>query len=211
MFATQSALDAYFKPTLLAQAAARRQAQLLRFQPFHDPVEFLTNLPNQAKGKGHAVLAPTADNTDYAIAAQIVAAFTGAFFTTPTDFAKQDSPKGIQYSEKLRGSTKSYHVAVTDALKEDLPTLPHVLRALALAPSGCVVYYKSPKKLCKFYKNHAKATPRLVQRACVLCRAGEEADVDKKVKQLYNSPRNWVLRFDASVQALCPGTKAATA
>ena len=194
-----------------SDAEARRKAQLLRFRPFHDPVEFLTNLPNQAKGKGHAVLAPTADNTDYAIAAQIVAAFTGAFFTTPTDFAKQDSPKGIQYSEKLRGSTKSYHVAVTDALKEDLPTLPHVLRALALAPSGCVVYYKSPKKLWKFYKNHAKATPRLVQRACVLCRAGEEAGVDKKVKQLYNSPRNWVLRFDASVQALCPGTKAATA
>ena len=194
-----------------SDAAARSKALLLRFKPLNDPVEFVNNLPKQAKAKGHAVLAPTADNTDYAIAAQIVAAFTGAFFTTPTDFAKQDSPKGIQYSEKLRGSTKSYHVAVTDALKEDLPTVPHVLRALSLAPNGCVVYYKSPKKLCKFYKGHAKAHPRLVQRACVLCRAGEEAGVDKKVKQLYNSPRNWVLRFDASVQALCPGTKAATA
>ena len=102
-------------------------------------------------------------------------------------------------------------MAVTAALQEDLPTLPHVLRALAQAPSGCVIYYKTPKKLCKFFKKHAKATARLVQRACVLCRSGEEADVDKAVQQLYNSPRNWVLRFDASVEALCPGTKAVTA
>ena len=74
-----------------------------------------------------------------------------------------------------------------------------------------MIYYKTPKKLCKFFKKHAKATARLVQRARVLCRSGEEAGVDKAVKQLYNSPRNWVLRFDASVEALCPGTKAVTA
>ena len=102
-------------------------------------------------------------------------------------------------------------MAVTAALQGDLPTLPSVLRALAQAPSGCVVYYQSPKKLCKFYKKKAKTAPRLVQRACVLCRSGEEADVQKAYKQLYTSPRNWVLRFDASVQALCPGTKAVTA
>ena len=74
-----------------------------------------------------------------------------------------------------------------------------------------MIYYKSPKKLCKFFTKHVKATPRLVQRACVLCRSGEQAGVDKAVKQLYTSPRNWVLRFDASIEALCPGTKAATA
>ena len=67
--------------------AALRKAQVLRFQSFHDPVDFLTRLANQAKGKGNVVLAATAD-TDYGIAAQIVAAFTGAFFTTPTDFAR---------------------------------------------------------------------------------------------------------------------------
>ena len=50
-------------------------------------MDFLTRLANQAKGKGNVVLAATAD-TDYGIAAQIVAAFTGAFFTTPTDFAR---------------------------------------------------------------------------------------------------------------------------
>ncbi len=97
-------------------------------------------------------------------------------------------------------------MAVTEALAEDLPTLPRVLRALAQTPSGCVIYYKSPKKLCKFFKR--QANPRLAQRTCVLCRSGEEAGVDRAVKQLYNSPRNWVLRFDATVAALCPGTMA---
>ena len=155
-------------------------------------------------------MAATSD-TDFGIAAQIAAAFTGAFYTTPTDFAQRDSPEGIQYTEKLRSSNKSYHVAVTAALEADLPTLPHILRALSEAPSGCVIHYLAPKKLCKFFKKHAKATARLVQRACVLCRSGEEAGVDKAVKQIYNSPRNWVLRFDASVDALCPGSKAVTA
>ena len=89
----------------------------------------------------------------------------------------QDSPRGIQYTEKLRSSTTTYHVAVTADLQADLPTLPHLLRTLAQYPSGCVKLYLKPKKLCKFFKKHAKGTPRLVQRCCVLCRPGEEKDV----------------------------------
>ena len=105
----------------------------------------------------------------------------------------------------------TYHVAVTADLQADLPTLPHLLRTLAQSPSGCVKLYLKPKKLCKFFKKHAKGSPRLLQRACVLRRPGEEKDAEKGCKQLYNSPQNWVLRFDASVEALCPGTKAVTA
>ena len=64
---------------------------------FHDPVEFLARLAKQdrkeARETGNVVLAATADPvTDFGIAAQIAAAFTGAFFTTPTDFARRDSP-----------------------------------------------------------------------------------------------------------------------
>ena len=153
-----------------------------------------------------------AADTDFGIAAQIAAAFTGAFYTTPTDFAQRNSPQGIQYTEKLRSSKKHYHVAVTAALEADLPTLPHILRALAQGASGCVIYYPKPKKLCEFFKKHTKGTPRLVQRACVLCRSGEETEIKKKaVKQIYNTPKNWVLRFDASVAARCPGSKVAPA
>ena len=149
--------------------------------------------------------------TDFGIAARIAAAFTGAFFTTPTDFARQDSPPGIQYTEKLQSSTTANHAAATADLQAHLPTLPHLLRTLAQTPSGCVKLYLKPKKLCKFFKKHAKGTPRLLQRACVLCRPGEEKDAEAGCKQLYNSPTNWVLRFDASVEALCLGTKAVTA
>ena len=149
--------------------------------------------------------------TDVGIAAQIAAAFVGAFFTTPIDFARQDSPQGIQYTEKLRSSTTTYHVAVTAGLQAHLPKLPLLLRALAQTPGACVKLYLQPKKLCKFFKKHAKGTPRLLQRACVLCRPGEENDAKTGCKQLYNSPTNWVLRFDASVEALYPGIKVVTA
>eukprot|EP00959_Pyramimonas_sp_CCMP1952_P163227 3412199-Pyramimonas_sp.AAC.1 len=43
-------------------------------------------------------------------------------FQDPVKFL--DSSKGIQYTEKLRNSNKSYHVTVTEALAADLPTLP---------------------------------------------------------------------------------------
>ena len=200
----------------LGDQEARRKAQRLRFQLVHDPVDFLGRLAKQgrkaARESGNVVLAATADTvTDFGIAAQIAAAFTGAFFTTPTDFARQDSPQGIQYTEKLRSSTTTYHVAATADLQAHLPTLPHLLRTLAQSPSGCVKFYLKPKKLCKFFKKHAKCTPRLVLRCCVLCRPGEEKDAEKGCTQLYSSPNNWGLRFDASVEALCPGTKAVTA
>jgi hypothetical protein len=179
----------------------------------HDPVDFLGHLAKQdkkaARKSGNVVLVATASSaTDFGIAAQIAAAFVGAFFTTPIDFARQDSPRGIQYTEKLRSSTRTYHVAATAGLQADLPTLPHILRTLAQSPGGCVKLYLSPKKLCKFFKKHAKGTPRLIQRCSVLCRPGEEKDVEKGCQQLYHSPQSWVLRFDASVKALCPGTEA---
>ena len=67
----------------LGDQEARRKAQRLRFQLVHDPVEFLARLAKQdcrqARTKGNVVLAATGD-TDFGIAAQIVAAFTGAFF-----------------------------------------------------------------------------------------------------------------------------------
>ena len=69
-------------------------------------------------------------------------------------------------------------------------------------------FYMSPKKLCKWVKKQGKGAPRVLQRACVLCRPGEEKNATASWKQLYNSPSNWILRFNASVRARCPGTKA---
>ena len=68
-------------------------------------------------------------------------------------------------------------------------------------------FYLKPKKLCKFFKKTVKGAPRLAQYCCVLCREGEDKHVEKSCQQLYQSPSNWVLRFDASVRSKCPGTK----
>ena len=194
----------------LADEQARRKAQRLGFRLFHDPVDFLACLVKQdrkaALKKGRVVLAATTDTgTDFDIAAQIVAVFIGAFYTTPREFAQQESPRGVQYAEKLRSSATTYHVAVTAALQADRPTLPHLLRALAQAPGGCVKLYLKPKKLTKFIEAQGKGAPRLLKRACVLCRPGEEKDVKTSRKQLYNSVKNWVLQFHASVSSACPG------
>ena len=195
----------------LGCAEARRKAQRLHFRLFNDPVDFLASMtkPKSSgrRDKGHVVLVETADaQTDFGVAAKTVAALTGAFLATPDDFVRQDLPKGIQYTEKLWSSRTSYHVAATANLQADLPTLPHLLRALARTPGGCVHFYLSPKKLCKWVKKQGKGAHRLLQRACILCHPGEEAMATPSWKQLYNSSSNWILRFNASVQARCPGT-----
>ena len=71
---------------------------------------------------------------------------------------------------------------------------------------GRVKFYLKPQTLWKWAKKQKKCAHGLVQRACVLSRPGEEQDVNNKFKQLYKSPNNWILRFDASVEAQCPGT-----
>ena len=193
----------------MGDAEARRKAQRLKFKLVHDPVDFVAQLVKEnrqiARKKANVVLAAKADaRTDYGICAQIAAAFTGAFFTTPTDFAQQSEPQGTQYAEKLRSSTTTCHVAATADLQADLPTLPQLLRTLAQAPGGCVKVYRTPRKLCKFFQKDAKLKrmPRQLQRTCVLSCPGEEKDVEASCKQLYSSPQNWVRRFDASVEVL---------
>ena len=187
---------------------ACRKAQRLHFRVIHDPVDFLNCVAKQettaAGRRGNVVLVETADSaTDFGIAAKIAAAFTGAFFTTPTDFVRQDSPEGIQYTEKLRSSRKKYYLAATANLQTHLPTLPLLLRALAQTPSGCVTFYLTPKKLCKWVKTQGKG---VLHRACVLSRLGEEQIAKKSWKHLYISPNTWILRCNASVVARCPGT-----
>ena len=188
------------------------KATRLRFRVVNDPVDFLAGVAKQqnsnaGRRSGNVVLVQTADaDTDFGIAAKIAAAFTGAFFTTPDDFAKGDFPEGIQYTEKLRSSKATYHVAATASLEAQLPTLPHLLRTLAQTPRVCVKFYLKPKKLCKWVKKEGKGAPRLMQRACVLCQPGEEHKATKSWKPLYTSPSSWILRFSATVQARCPGT-----
>ena len=130
--------DAYLSPApppglMLVRPGATgavHKAQRLKFKLAHDPVDFLRleAKPDSraARRKGNVVLAATSDS-DFGIAAQIAAAFTGVFNTTPTAFAQQDFPQGIQYTEKPRSSNKSYQAAETADLEADLPALPRLL------------------------------------------------------------------------------------
>ncbi len=43
-------------------------------------------------------------------------------------------------------------MAVSAALADELPTLPPLLRDIALAPGSCFKFYLSERKLCTFFK-----------------------------------------------------------
>jgi len=191
----------------LGDEEARRKAQQLRFQLTSDPLDFVAKVVRvpASTRKGHVVLAPPV-HTDYALSAMMAAALMGCFYATPKDFLrKEDAPRGIMYTEKYKSSTQSFHVAVSAKLAEELPTLPQLLRDIAQAPGSCFKFYLSERKLCKFFKKTVKKTPRIQQRIGILAKKGDQDTVDKKYQGLYMGPRSFLLKFDASERAVCPG------
>ena len=186
---------------------ARRRAQLLRFTLASDPLGFVARVlkvPSSAK-KGHVVIASPAD-TDYALSAMIAAALWGCFQTTPPDFLHQDeTPRGITYKEKYKNPRQNFHVAVSAALAVDFPTVPQLLRSIALAPGSCFQCRLSERKLCKLSKKTVKTAPRMRQNICVLCKRGDRDAADAKYRELYITPRSFLLKFHASGRAVCPG------
>ena len=189
---------------------AWRKAQRLRFQVTSDPVDFVAKVAQvpQSKGKGHVVLAPPAD-TDFSVSGAIAAAFLGCFYATPKDFLSP-SPSGITYKEKCKSSKQHFHVAVSASLATELPTLPQLLRGIAQAAGSCLHFYLSEKKLRKFLKHITKQKGdvfrgRVLLTTCVLAKRGEAENQDKKVRALYITPRDFLLRHEGSVGGVCPG------
>ena len=114
------------------------------------------------------------------------------------------------YTEKYKSSRQSFHVAVSDALAAELPTLPQLLRSIAQAPGSCFKVYLSARKLCKFFQKTVMETPRIQQRTFILAKQGDCDTVKKKYKkykELYSSPRSFLLKFAASERAVCPGCR----
>ena len=182
-----------------------RKARLRRFQLTSDPLDFVRKvalIPTSAR-KGHVVIAPPVD-TDYSLSAMLVAALMGCFFATPPDFLSQDV-RGIRYTEKYKSAKQSFHVAVSASLANEMPTLQPLLRAIAQAPGSCFNVYGSERQLCKFFKKTMKTTPSIRKRSFVLAKPRDRDTVDAKYKELYVSPRSFLLNFDASERAVCPG------
>ena len=96
-------------------------------------------------------------------------------------------------------------MAVSAGVSHELPTLPQLLRAIAQAPGSCFKFYLSERKLVKFFKKTVKTAPRIKTRTCVLATQAERADIKGKYTELYITPRSFLLKFNASQRALCPG------
>jgi hypothetical protein len=192
---------------LLQEEDSRQKAQQWKFKLTSDPLDWVAQVAKvpASTGKGHVVLAPPVD-TDYSVSAMIAAALMGGFYATPRDFLNQGkSVRGIMYTQKYKSSKQSLHVAVSAALEHEMPTLPLLLTAIALAPGSCVKFYRSERKLCKFFKKTVKKTPRIGQKTCVLSKQGDRQTVGKKYRALYINPRSFLLRCNASERAVCPG------
>ena len=203
---------------MLAQDSdARRKGELLRFQLVSDPLDFVAKVIKipVAKEKGHVVIAPLADNTDYALCANIAAALLGGFWATPKDFLrKDDAPRGISYKQAFNNAKQLYHVAASAALARELPTLPLLLRALAEAPGSCVKYYKSERELCRTFTKNLKsastkqAQAKMQQSMCVLSKTSDKAKAEPKYQLLYDTPQRFISRFNGSPCVAFPGEQA---
>ena len=109
---------------------ARRNAQKCKFKVVSDAVEFVAESAKvpACAGKGHVVIVPTSEITDYSQSARIAAAIMGGFCVTPRDYSRmeKESPetqRGIMYTEKFKASKSTFHYAVSALLAQELFSL----------------------------------------------------------------------------------------
>ena len=191
---------------------ARRKAHLLRFALVSDPLDFVAQVIKfpAAKKKGHVVIASLA-NTDYSLSATIAAALLGCFWATPTDFLREDeTQRGLTYKQAYNNPKRCFHVAVSAALAGELPTLPLLLGAIAVAPGSCLKYFLSERKLIHSFRKTIKTASKrqeaiIQQTTCVLSKQGDHENVKAKFKVLYINPRTFLFRFYGSPCEAFPG------
>ena len=190
---------------------ARLKAHHMQFQLTSDPLDFVAQVvkDSAAKEKGHVVLSPL-ENTDYALSAMLAAATMGAFHATPEDFVKDDDKaRGLLYTENYKSPKQSFHLAVTQQLARESPTLPQLLRKIAQSPGSRFTFYLSEKKLHRFFRSTVKATPnaKAVKTTFVLAVKIEIGAVKKAPRGRYIPLRAFLLEFSSSERAVPKRTK----
>ena len=186
---------------------AVRRARALHFETTHDPVVFVRKAAASTArtNRGNAVLASPSEISDYAVCARIIAVVMGAYFAEAKDFLNKGRACGCQYKGKYRESQKTFRVAVSATVAQEFPTLPHVLKAIAMIPGGCFEYY-APENLCKLYKQKVKTHPRIGQTMCVLSTDVDKDAASKKTQPIFLNRGQFVKRFEESLpRAVCPG------
>ena len=195
--------------TALASSSDRqilRRAHKLHFDAVHDPIEFVEKAAasSRASNRGNVVLASPSEISDFAVCARIVAVIMGAYFADPKDFLDKGRDCGCQYKEKYNGR-KTFRCAVSAAVGEEFPTLPHVLKAIAMIPGGCFEFY-SPRKLCKLYQKEVKEKRKIAKTMCVVATDADKQDASKKTKAIFLTREEFLGRFEEVMpRAVCPG------
>ena len=201
--AASAALPAGFLLALPSDRPARRVAQKLGFHILDDPVDFARKVGEAARRKGHVVLAPVCEDTDYSVCARLCAVCLGAYLADSQAFCRKGRSCGVQYEDLCHGGGQGFKVAVSARLASRMPTLPLLLRALAEVPRGSFAFY-SEHRLRKVFRK-AK-TSREVLKMAILSLLPDRATADKKVQGVYRtvaafSAQHAVVKSGAG----CPG------
>ena len=189
---------------LAGDRPARQVAQRLGFQIVDDPIEFARKVGAAAtRRKGHVVLAPVSEDTDYAVCARLCAVWLGAYLADSQAFCRKGS-HGVQYEDLCHTGGAGFKVAVSRRLASEMPTLPLLLRALAEVPRSNFELYMSERTLGKVWKK-AKTTKEVLRMA-VLSLLPERDTADKKVQGMYRTVTAFTaLHAVAKIGAGCPG------
>ena len=184
-----------FLLALAGDRPARQVAQRLGFHILDDPIEFARKVGAAAtRRKGHVVVAPVSEDTDYAVCARLCAVCLGAYLADSRSFCRKRM-RGVQYEDLCHTGGAGFKVAVSARLASQMPTLPLLLRALAEVPEH---------KLGKVFRK-AK-TSREGLKMAILSLLPDRATADKKVQGVYRtvaafSAQHAVVKSGAG----CPG------
>ena len=195
----------------LLRAKDQKANHIARFRQFRctsDPVEFVKRVvaDSATSQRGHLVLAPVSEISDFAVCARIAAVLLGTYFADSEDFVNKGRDSGCQYNEQWKNSRATFRIAISDGLAAEFPSLPSVFRAIAAAPASCFELF-SVRHLTKRHKQEVrKKRPRIGQHMGIFATEAERDAAPEKVRPIYMLRVGFWRRFcSARDKAVCPG------
>ena len=177
-------------------------ARRRHFSCISGPVEFVKRVlaDSATRQRGHLVLAPVSEISDFAVCARIAAVLLGTYFADSADFVNKGRDSGCQYSEQWRNSRSTFRIAISDGLAAEFPSLLSLFRAIAAAPASCFELF-SVRRLTKLHKRE-----RRKQHLAIFATEAERDAAPEKVRPIYMLRVGFWRRFCfARDKAVCPG------
>ena len=183
-----------------------------------DAIEFanaVMAMRARAPSRGHLVIVPQGDRSDYAMAARLAAALLGTHMATAEDYCgarrNQGVRSGCQFQSSYNAKMKPMlELAVSPCITKEFPSAPALLRHIAERAGSRITFYREASALRKVFKKKLREQPQAWRTCRILSKQEERMEEKKKYQILHATSGEFLslLQIAKPRDAAAPGSTA---